>query len=144
LSRHSRIAQGKYLYSLCVRELGKRASLAQIRATLLGLVSIIVGSCAKKKVVRIDAWRVVAPVEDAQFFWDWTFIQNPRRAMCSHQLPSGKQYSSVAVKGFARRPFPTARFDNYIATFKSWFQAPVHDENLFYVGGKVQKKICRL
>ncbi len=131
--RESRTTESEYFYRLRIGEFAAGMPLPQVRAQLLRLVSIVVGSCAKKEVVGIHARWVVALVKDAQLFWDWAFVQNPGSAMCGNQFSSGKQYGSVAVKRLARSPFPATRLHDYIAAFKSRFQAPVHNALLFYL-----------
>jgi len=137
LLRQAGIAEREYFYGLCIGEFGERASLSQVRAHLLGLVSIVFGSCAEKEMLGVHARWVVAFMQNAQLIWNRTFVQNPRGTVRRDQVPSGEQYCPVAVKRLASCPLPATSLHDHKAAFKSWFQAPVHVALLWHMGRNV-------
>ncbi len=83
---------------------------ANVRLTSFGyLVGHIVCIGPREKMFWIDAYRVVAAMQNLQIIWYWSAVNFVRNAVCSFRsFPIPKL--TVAITCIACRPLPTASF----------------------------------
>lgn len=70
-------------------------------------ISTIVQRCAKKQVVRIAAWPIVAFVKDVFSFWNWTYTIMVSCSMGTRVLPVHLPLSVPGVHSNRLLPWPT-------------------------------------
>jgi hypothetical protein len=87
-----------------------------------GGVGVVVGLCAKLKMRRINAWRVIASVPDDKAIRDWAFEKLVRVPVRADGLSAGEQENSITVCVFAALPEP-ASIGFFDAAFKNIFRA---------------------
>ena len=68
-------------------------------------ISHIVGMCARKQVIRVTASWIIALMQNAKTFGDWSIGKFPRKTMGKHILVLVSSLA-VSVFGFATLPFP--------------------------------------
>lgn len=81
-----------------------------LHSSFFNLVTAVVGVRTKPKMCRINARRIIASVKNASSFWNWTYVQNPRRDVCKNWHGRIKTFVELAVSrpvlGTSPKPAP--------------------------------------
>ncbi len=89
-----------------IREFGSANPLASRRAALLDRIPDIVLRGPQEKMLRIDANRIIAPVQHGQSIGDWPIRERPGKAVGKPVLPQ-VSLKTICVFIYPPRPYPT-------------------------------------